>query len=294
MCWGANDAGQVGDPSTGEPAGVVTPGGVGLIQISAGFSHTCAVRADGAIFCWGANDKGELGAGSTSPITGAVRVALPAAAASVSAGQERTCARTVTNVVYCWGTAWTDREDGWEMTRSQTTPELLANAPALGTLSVGGFTTCGADANGQAYCWEANPRGEMGDGTQTGSVTPLRVSVGVDLQHVSSGTVQSCGVATDGAGYCWGDDSFDELGVAPSLLIDRCDVQNVVCSTVPVPVSGGHTFTQISTGLGSHSCGVTTDANVLCWGLGLSGQRGDGTTTYVSPTPTPIVAPSTP
>ena len=32
-----------------------------LIQVTAGYAHTCALRADGRFFCWGANDQGQLG-----------------------------------------------------------------------------------------------------------------------------------------------------------------------------------------------------------------------------------------
>jgi Alpha-tubulin suppressor and related RCC1 domain-containing proteins len=142
-------------------------------------------------------------------------------------------------------------------------------------LSVGSFTTCGSDISGFAYCWEANPRGEMGTGTQSGSTAPLRIATDLEFVQLSAGIVQTCGVVISGDGYCWGDDSFGQLGVSPSVLVDRCDSQQLLCSTIPVRVGGRQRFTQISTGFGSHTCGVTTKGNLYCWGLGSSGQRGD-------------------
>jgi alpha-tubulin suppressor-like RCC1 family protein len=44
-----------------------------------------------------------------------------------------------------------------------------------------------------------------------------------------------------------------------------------------VAVTGGHTFSAISTGL-LHTCGLTTGAAVYCWGYGQDGELGDGTT----------------
>ena len=44
------------------------PGSLGWTQISAGFSHTCAVRTDGALYCWGANDRGQLGIGDEATV----------------------------------------------------------------------------------------------------------------------------------------------------------------------------------------------------------------------------------
>jgi alpha-tubulin suppressor-like RCC1 family protein len=147
-------------------------------------------------------------------------------------------------------------------------------------LSVGSFTTCGAGVSGYAYCWEANPRGEVGDGTEEGSLTPRRVVSELEFVQVSAGIVQTCGVVTSGAGYCWGDNTFGQLGTSPSLLVERCGAQQLPCSRTPTPVFGRQHFTEISTGFGSHSCGVTTRGNLYCWGLGVSGQRGDGTASY--------------
>lgn len=71
-CWGANDAGQLGNGMMGaatttevEPTGIADAISVGL-----GERHSCAVvttSGEPAVFCWGANDSGQLGDGSEVP-----------------------------------------------------------------------------------------------------------------------------------------------------------------------------------------------------------------------------------
>jgi len=286
-CWGANDQGQLSDFAAGGPTPARISGSLPWAQISAGVTHTCAVRTDGVLSCWGGNDRGQLGNGSF--VTGTSRPSLPAAIASVSAGDGRTCARTVAGTVYCWGTIWKERTDGLEVSRLQTTPQLVPDAPAMVWLSVGSFSTCGTDVSGFAYCWEANPRGEIGNGSHDGSTTPQRVAGTLEFVQVSAGIVQTCGVVISGAGYCWGDDSFGQIGILPSRLIERCS--SLPCTTKPVPVTGNQRFTEISTGFGSHTCGVTTKGNLYCWGLGISGQRGDATISGAISTPLRVVEP---
>ena len=289
-CWGANDDGQVADFAAGGPGIVQIPATFPFSQISAGATHSCAVRADGALFCWGANDRGQLG--TSAIVGGMVRVFLGAPVAAVSAGQERTCARTINGIVSCWGATWFDRENGLEMTRSVFTPTAVPAATAMSSISVGSFTTCGVDFQARAYCWEANPRGELGDGSQNGAIIPRAVLGGLSFVQVSSGIVQTCGIATNGAGYCWGDDSFGQLGIHPSLLAERCGTQNLPCATTPVAITGLQKFVDLSTGFGSHACGVTTNGNLYCWGLGVSGQRGDGSEFGGIATPLRVVEPS--
>jgi alpha-tubulin suppressor-like RCC1 family protein len=180
-----------------------------------------------------------------------------------------------------------------EVTRAQTSPQAVPGAPSMAWLSVGTLTTCGSDVTGFAYCWEANTRGEMGTGTQAGSTTPARVASNLRFVQISAGIVQTCGVAASGAGYCWGDDSFGQLGITPLLLIERCGAQQLPCATTPTPVFGRQRFTEISTGFGSHTCGVTTRGNLYCWGLGASGQRGDGLIGGAASTPARVVDPKT-
>ena len=285
-CWGLNDQGQLGSLTEGGPLPARVDAQLPWVQISAGFSHSCGIRSDGALACWGQNDRGQIGVGTlfNSPVPTRITL-LTEPATDVSAGQARSCARTISNKVYCWGSIWTSSENGLEFTRSQTFPQLVPSAPGMVTLSVGALTTCGTDSAGVGYCWEANPRGERGDGTFVGSTTPLPVKGAMRFAQMSAGIVQTCAVATSGAGYCWGDDSFGQLGVAPSTIIERCGGGTLLCTSTPVAVIGRQSFIEISTGLGSHTCGVTTQGNLYCWGLGQSGQRGDGTMSVAVYTP---------
>jgi alpha-tubulin suppressor-like RCC1 family protein len=191
--------------------------------------------------------------------------------------------------VYCWGAVWVRREGGLEILRQQLSPALVPSSPEMTRVSVGSLTTCGTDATGFGYCWEANPRGAIGDGTTEGSTVPKRIASNLEFVDISVGLVQTCGIVLGGVGYCWGDDSFGELGVHPSLLAERCGGQQLPCTTVPVVIYGRQQFVSLSTSFGSHTCGVTTRGNLYCWGLGVSGQRGDGTTLAAQAVPVTVL-----
>ena len=222
-CWGANDQGQLGSAaSTGIDLHLV-PSTLPWTQISAGYTHTCAVRSDGALYCWGDNDRGQLGNAAITSSTTPLRVSIASPVASVSAGQSRTCARTTTGVVYCWGAIWVVRQNGLELKRTQPAPQLVPQAPAMVALSVGAITSCGPAVSGLAYCWEANPRGSIGNGTTDGDTMPKRVATDLAFVQVSAGLAQTCGVTTGGVGYCWGDNSFGQLGVSTGQTTERCD-----------------------------------------------------------------------
>ena len=46
---------------------------------------------------------------------------------------------------------------------------------SFAAVRVGGEHTCGVTAGGAAYCWGYNGYGELGDGTTTNRLTPVRV-----------------------------------------------------------------------------------------------------------------------
>ena len=75
-------------------------------------------------------------------------------------------------------------------------------------------------------------------------------------------------MTTGGAVWCWGINSYGALGDGTT-----------VTTTYPVAVSGlGAGVAAVAAGT-NHTCALTTDGAVWCWGRNNRGQLGDGTTT---------------
>jgi alpha-tubulin suppressor-like RCC1 family protein len=65
-CWGKNDEGQLGDGTINDRStpGETISGLVGVLLISAGNNHTCALLESREVKCWGGNGDGRLGDGT--------------------------------------------------------------------------------------------------------------------------------------------------------------------------------------------------------------------------------------
>jgi hypothetical protein len=64
VCWGGNDAGQLGDRSTTDRSAPVSVTGItDAVQVVAGEEFTCALTLSGGVRCWGSDANGQLGNG---------------------------------------------------------------------------------------------------------------------------------------------------------------------------------------------------------------------------------------
>jgi len=78
LCWGANDAGQLGNGTTSNSSVPVQTTGLnsGVTSLSVGSRHACALMNSGTVKCWGSNAFGNLGDGTTTSRTTPVAVLL--------------------------------------------------------------------------------------------------------------------------------------------------------------------------------------------------------------------------
>jgi len=196
-CWGFNINGELGD-GTMTPSGClvdardcVSPVPVrvhsnGLVfrQVSAGGGttgptgnggYTCGVTIDNRAYCWGFNKYGSLGDGSLTQRLIPAPVVGGHSFRQVEAGTIHTCGVTTDDRALCWGRNY------HQILGDGTTKFLrMRPAPVIGGLqfnriNVGRSHTCALTPANRAYCWGANPVGQLGDGTTTNRVKPTAV-----------------------------------------------------------------------------------------------------------------------
>jgi hypothetical protein len=148
-----------------------------------------------------------------------------------------------------------------------------AQPPAIGQakqLTVGSAHSCALIEGVGVRCWGANGQGPLGDGTSVSRRAP--VVAGLEgATSISAGAEHTCALVDDAA-MCWGANASGKLGATSS---DACG--DFACSLTPIEVTGLTSgVARLAAGYG-HTCAVTTKGALLCWGLNLYGQLGDGT-----------------
>ena len=302
-CWGANDAGQLGDrTSTSRPLPAAVVNGDTPSELALGARHTCALYAGKSIQCWGDGSRGQLGTGLTMPLSAPTLVVnwrgTPMTdATAIAAGGDRSCALTPDGV-RCWGDGKADAEEpsGWHgaaalvavgvghVCAAFTEPRLLrctgddASGQSAGaqpilpgatliSVAAGAKHSCVVLDDGSVQCWGSNEHGQLGDGTTTNSRVPALVSGLPPAVEVRAGSNHTCVRLRTGTVACWGDNRAHQLANGTTAS-----------SSKPRPLPGLVGVAELTVG-GDSACARLADGGVRCWGANASGQLGDGTTT---------------
>ncbi len=164
LCWGRNDAGQLGDGSFADkhlPSRVIQLGEAS--RVSAGMFHTCAVAPSGNA-CWGDNTWGQFGNGLQE--SSAIPIRLPSsplgAGADVTAGFLHTCFFGEAGQ-WCAGHAAAG-ELGVFLDGGYSAAPLQSIFEPVASSSAGTSFTCTLKENGQVSCAGFNAQGQLGVG----------------------------------------------------------------------------------------------------------------------------------
>jgi alpha-tubulin suppressor-like RCC1 family protein len=181
LCWGNGADGELGNGQFGVTATTPTPVAPGLQYFdvaiganAAGQATVCSATANGE-YCWGKNSDGEIGDGTTVRKNVPTAVIGLSANAQVAPGGSHTCARVPFATVVCWGKGG---RLGTGNAQPSTTPVAVTGGLVFAAIWSGRDHTCGRsdDEPSRAYCWGANSRGQLGDGTTIARLVPTLVS----------------------------------------------------------------------------------------------------------------------
>lgn len=151
---------------------------------------------------------------------------------------------------------------------SHTTPsDVFGLSSGAGAVAAGGSHTCALTTVGGLKCWGYNANGQLGNGTTISSSVPLDVSGLVSgVAAVALGGAHTCALTIVGGVKCWGYNEYGQLGNGTTVDV-----------SVPVDVMGLTTGAVAITAGILHTCAITTDGGLKCWGHNGSGAVGSGT-----------------
>ncbi len=192
----------------------------------------------------------------------------------VAGGELHSCAITDQGgALQCWSYNVSGQLGDNSTDQRDTPVDVYGLSSGVKAVDGGYYYSCAVTTDGGVKCWGANSRGQLGNGSWTQSLVPVDVlndddSLISDAVAVSTGQDHSCSLTSGGSVKCWGYNAAGQLG---NNSVANRNKAVVVTTTTGSPLTG---IKAIDLG-DVHSCALTTNGGVKCWGMNTHGQLGN-------------------
>jgi alpha-tubulin suppressor-like RCC1 family protein len=177
--WGDNGFGETGtglkNDYVSTPTQLISLNNI--LSIATGKNHAIALQKDGSVWCWGYNYYGQVGNGSTlfNYNTAAFKpIKVLTNVSSISAGAYHSIAVKKDGTVWAWGSGDANSSlESEHRTVPMMLPELSDVKQAFATYN----RTFFLKKDGTIWCIGSNGEGQLGDGTATNAIHPVKVQL---------------------------------------------------------------------------------------------------------------------
>jgi alpha-tubulin suppressor-like RCC1 family protein/rRNA maturation protein Nop10 len=143
----------------------------------------------------------------------------------------------------------------------------INSLPEWTTVADGIGHSLGIKSDGTLWAWGNNLYGQLGNGTNTNTTTPIQVGSDRNWLSISAGSYHSVAIKTDGTLWAWGNNAQGKLGDGTTTNRNS-----------PIQIGTAANWMNVSAG-STHTHAIKSDGTLWAWGGNGSGQLGDGTTT---------------
>ena len=145
--------------------------------MAAGLNHTVAIKSDGTLWTWGFNYYGQLGIGSVAEQWFPAQVSLSNVVAAAG-GTSHSLAVAAGGTVWAWGYNFYGQlaetaTDGYNV--DSYTPAQVSNVTGVIAVAAGQYHSMALKSDGTVWAWGYNGQGELGNGSNADSDTPVQV-----------------------------------------------------------------------------------------------------------------------
>ncbi len=263
--WGAGTSGRLGDSTTVSKSSPVQIGTSSWTAVAAGSGHSVALRTDGALFTWGLNTTGQMG--DSTAVSKSSPVQIGTSSWSVVAAREsNTVALRTDGALFTWGiNASGQLGDGTVVTKSSP---VKIGTSSWSAVAAGSSHSVALRTDGALFTWGGGTVGQLGDGTTVSKSSPVKIGTS-SWTAVAAGSTHSVALRTDGTLFAWGQNIDGQLGDGTATY----KPSPVQVAALPVY----DTLWSAASAGASHTAAIRSDGALFTWGLGTSGQLGDGT-----------------
>lgn len=297
VCWGRNDAGQLGTGALAPRPGARPVSGLAdAVFLAVSGDHACAVRAGGRVVCWGGRVPQPGGRAEKVPFP--APVAGVAGAIAVATAEVHTCALLRGGQVVCVGEN-SFGALGDPAKKGDSGPVLVRGLTRARSVVTSHFGGCAVRDGGTVTCWGSGaitawapggPADRLTEAESDRLVTPSPLPGVTGAAALATFDLQACALWNSGVVRCWNTESRSMIPFEPLLggtgPVGAEDVRSIqddlavlrdgrlatfgaepdAAGRLARPLLPAVTGAIAAAGTDRRGCAVLQEGRVACWG----------------------------